>query len=359
MPCNLRCIPWAALALLSLPSCLNLKEVRCNTRYADTAGYDDARKGEIQKPARTDGQICEEGYTYAQFQKDYEAGFSRGVTEVCIEEVARQAGHEDGTAGREDFPGMKTLSVCRGQPSYSSLKQVYQRGFQSAFCADGRVQSLAERDAEAFEARSPEIVFKACGASVGAVAETYHRRFDEALKRNCTPARAYALGSANARAGFDQIAGTRRLEVCPKEDQLTLLQSYRVGFDDTSRAAAEQRQVQLAEEAAQRREQERNKREQQHAVRMSLRTIKVKDQELFVQCLIEDGQAHVVVANPGKDSASLSPKWSIRFLNDAQVFLRSEATFQSLLIFGGQSEDFRVSAPPGARYCIAEVLGSP
>ncbi len=356
---HLRFVCWSGLALLCLASCVSLKEVRCNSRYADSAGYDDARKGQAGKPSLRDGQICEEGYTYGQFQKDYAAGFSRGVSEDCVEGVARRVGQEDGDSGREDSPGLERMSVCRELPAYASLATAYREAFQLAFCSVGRAQAAADRDAEGFEARSPETVFKACGAELGSLAEVYHRRFDEALRRQCTPARAYALGTADFKSGSDQLAGTRRLEACPKEDQMALLQAYRGGFNDASRAAAEQKQAQLADEAAREDKEARARWEQQRAARMSQRTIKVKDQELFAQCLIELGQAHVTVANPGKESVSLSSPWSIRFLNDAQVFIRSETTMQSMLIFGGQSQDFRAPAPLDARYCIADVPGSP
>ena len=347
---------WAALALLSLPSCINLKEVRCNTRYADTAGYEDARQGQPQKPTRIDGQICEEGYSYEQFQKDYEGGFQRGVDEVCREEVARRAGQEDGRAGREDFPSIRLLIICRSQSSASTLDAAYRAAFQQAFCAEERVQALADLDAENFRAHDPARVFASCGTSVSTVAEVYHRRFDLAMQRQCTPPRAFSLGVADARTGIDQLTGARRLEACPRDNQFELLQSYRQGFADAARATAQAQQVQLAAEAARQAEEDRQRRDQQRAARLSQKSIKVKDQELLVQCLIEGNAAHVVVANPSSNTASFSAKWTIRYLTDAHVFLRSDTESHSLLISGGQSADFRAVSPLEAHYCIADVL---
>lgn len=278
-PYSLVNFAYSLLTVIILTSCASLEERLCNQNKAFQKGYQDVIEGKTGSPGLREGESCKksENYAYADFHRDYLAGFNKAKLDHCTANSATKLGYNDAAtekAFKESFP---KLAVCVEDSSIKiNLESLYEIGFRKEFCQLSRAETAGAKDAENFgDYKKTEDSFALCAYQKLPLFKAYKKAHSAAISLQCTPARAATLAASLARARKNMSEGLVLLEKCPAQMSASLTSIYSSSYQSERSNMMEEERIRM--------EQERLAREE--ANRLELLKIKRRQVELEEQRL--------------------------------------------------------------------------
>jgi len=265
--------------LLFLVSCSSLEERLCNQNKAFQKGYDDVINGRMGSPGLQEGEACKksEKYAYADFHRDYMTGFKKAKAAHCTSQNATKLGQNDAASNKAFKNSLAKLAVCLEDNSVTvNLENLYEIGYRKEFCQNARVITAAHMDAENFGApKKTEDDYALCAYQKANLFKTYLSAHQDAIKAQCTPARAAVLATTLARAQKNISEGLVMLENCPKKLNANLSSLYTTAFQSERSNMMEEERLRMEQERLNREEANR-----QEMLRIKRRQVELEEQRL-------------------------------------------------------------------------------
>ncbi|MEZ4813812.1 MAG: hypothetical protein R3A80_01220 [Bdellovibrionota bacterium] len=266
------------LLALTLSSCASLEERLCNQTTAFQKGYDDVINGRQGSPGLKEGEACKksEKFAYADFHRDYMAGFNKAKINHCSSSNASKIGQKDAATHKEFRASLNTLAVCIADADIKvNLESFYEVAFRKEFCQPFRAKSLGAKDAQNFgDKKNTEETFELCAYQKKELYKSYLASYAENIKVQCTPARAASLASQNAREKKALSEGLLLLEKCPGTLSSSLASVYSSAYQSERTNMLEEERIRM--------EQERLNREeanQQELLRIKRKQLELEEQK--------------------------------------------------------------------------------
>lgn len=258
-----------------LAGCASLEERLCNQNKAFQRGYDDVINGRQDSPGLAEGEACKkaETYSYADFHRDYMAGFNKAKAAHCTASNATKTGQSDAAALKKFKESLSKFSICIADEKLTAnFENLYEIGYRKEFCQTSKAQNAGSHDAKDFgDMSKTEADFNLCAYQKTALFKNYKLAYNDAIKLQCTPTRIAALATTTARARKSMTDGLVKIEKCPAAAAGNLSAVYTAAFQGE--------RSQMMEEERMRMEQERLDREE--ANRQEL--LKIKKQQLELE----------------------------------------------------------------------------
>lgn len=239
-------VPITALsAALALSSCAMMQKLTCNSSVAVRGGQDDAAKGATDKPGRSSSTSCEGAeFTPAQYQADYDRGYSEKKAEICQAGYVSKKAMEDGTSGADQAQTSAFLKTCAS----ASLDKVYSQEFYKGYCSQTRAMKVGRETGEAMKPLEMELYFVGCSPSqVSAVKSAFSEAYrvgkdmtikkrGEEFQRTTGTAQFDFMGRPySASCEIDSARGQATVDVQnPYADQVTIQRNWKFSYFDSN-----------------------------------------------------------------------------------------------------------------------------
>ncbi len=274
-------IQWAVKCstFVLLISCSSLEERLCNQNKAFQKGYDDVINGRMGSPGLQEGEACKksEKYAYADFHRDYMAGFKKAKAAHCTSQSATKLGQNDAANNKVFKDALPKLAVCLEDNSITvNLENLYEIGYRKEFCQNSRAVTAGSMDAENFGSpKKTENDYSLCAYQKASLYKTYLTSHQNGIKAQCTPARAAVLATTLARAQKNISEGLVLLENCPKNLIANLSTLYTAAYQSERSNMVEEERLRMEQERLNREEANR-----QELLRIKRRQVELEEQRL-------------------------------------------------------------------------------
>ncbi len=266
------------LSLVFLTACASLEERLCNPTTSFQKGYDDVLNGRQSSPGLKEGEACHKSkaYAYADFHRDYMAGFEKAKKAHCTQDSAVTLGTTDASSDKAFKTSLVKLAICLADEKIKvNLESYYEIGFRKEFCQSSRAEGLGVKDAAGLGESKTNEVFAVCAYEKNALFKTYTNSYSAEIRKQCSPAKSAAMGSSFAREKKNLTAGLVALEKCPKDLANGATQSYTTAYQIEKSNMLEEERLRMEQERLAREEAHRNE-----LIRIRRQQLEIEQQKL-------------------------------------------------------------------------------
>lgn len=348
-------IIFISCVLLSFTSCAAIMRMKCNPEYAAKKGMEDAEKGLLSQPSKTEGASCEGEYSPSSFSKDYMAGFGRKKAEVCQVSMAASYGKADGDAGNGQKPQKAKLSLCSESRDYKKIENAYEREFMTSFCALGRASRMGTSQGGSLQPADYEAAFGSCPAKLK---KTYMDAYRVAVAGFCTVEQARQLGVTEATAKRGKEVTLPKMSRCTEMGKDDVRIAFERSYDET-RARVDRED---ADRAAQEAERVRVARAEEFKRSVTTRGFMYQNQTFISRCNVAPDRSYiqVEVENPNGNQVLMQGEWKIIYYGGDFNKITEDKTTEALLLTPNNKKVFqKMTLPRDASYCRSEYMAPP
>lgn len=345
-------IKWLLVVVLQaslLSSCAYIQKLTCNKDYAAKKGREDLDAGRGPGGAESS---CEGEYSTAQFRSDYMSAYTQRKSELCREATAISYATDDGSKGLKEKPSLGKLAICADLPQNAALQAQYQSHFLKSFCAETRVQMVAEGKAKAYSPADFAGDLPGCSAGLQ---NLYQEKYSFALGAQCNRGQAENIAVQEARERKNLESGLSRWKVCPQRYS-ELEQAYTSAFRATAFQMDQEERARIAKEQ----EALRQQKAAEFAKSTGTSSFFYQHRPHSASCNVAQDRSavQVIVENPYTETLMLQGNWRLQYYNQDFQKITEDQMPEALLIGAKARKSFqKLTLPRDASYCRAEYVG--